>query len=77
LHNARSFGRWGPNPILYSEIAAYESLRDVIITPFEIDLITRLDGLYRSDALHPVEFEPEGGVKAMMRMAQERRKKDE
>jgi hypothetical protein len=48
----------------------------VTILPFEVDLITRLDGLYRSDALHPAEFEPEGGLKAMMQGAQARRKKD-
>jgi hypothetical protein len=76
LHNGRSFGRWGPDPIRYTDIAAYTQLRDVTITPFEVELITRLDGLFRCDKLHPIEFEPEGGIKSVMQALKARQKKD-
>jgi hypothetical protein len=46
LSSARTSNGYSPNPLSYSEIAAWRDLTDNDITPFEVKVIKRLDIAY-------------------------------
>lgn len=46
LHQARGSSGFGPEPIRYSEIAAFRSLTGQDLSPWEVKVIRALDTLY-------------------------------
>jgi hypothetical protein len=46
LHNKRSSNGYGPNPISYSEIVAWDRLTNKYITAEEVELIMKIDNIY-------------------------------
>ncbi|WP_342617234.1 hypothetical protein [Rhodoferax sp. GW822-FHT02A01] len=42
LHNARGAGM-GPSPITWRDLSAWQEVRGVVLTPWEIDTLTALD----------------------------------
>lgn len=46
LHNARSSNGYSPNPIAYSEIAAWSTLTDRRLAVWEVLCLRRLDDLW-------------------------------
>jgi hypothetical protein len=72
LHATRTFG---PNPpdgsikancLSYGEIDAYSRLFGIGLRPYEVDLINRIDRLFRQDRLHPVDLQPANPIKSAM-----------
>lgn len=49
LNNARGYSDMGGAlPLMYSEILAWRTLTDTLITPFEVGIIKLLDGVLLS-----------------------------
>ena len=46
LHEGRSYGMSGPNPISYDIIKAWCDLTSITLTPWEIETIKSLDNLW-------------------------------
>jgi hypothetical protein len=46
LNAARTGNGYGPNPIAYSEIAAWKELKGASPRAFEVDMLRALDGAY-------------------------------
>lgn len=46
LNSARTAGFSGPNPITYTEIQAWKELTETPLTPWELQVIKRLDQVY-------------------------------
>jgi hypothetical protein len=46
LHDGRTYGMSGPNPISYDIIKAWCDLSGIDLSPWEIDLIKSLDNLW-------------------------------
>jgi hypothetical protein len=46
LANARTSNGYGPNPISYTEINAWNDLMQSYVSPFEVEIIKRLDITY-------------------------------
>lgn len=46
LHRGRDYGASGPNPLSWAGIAAWMDLYDVRLSPWEIDAVKTLDGLW-------------------------------
>lgn len=46
LSNNRSAGFSGPNPITYEQIKAWKELTEYPLSPWEVDVITKLDSIY-------------------------------
>lgn len=61
LHNSRSVGGFGINPISYSDIKAYFELQKIDCFDWEVDVIKRLDHLAMK--IHAEEAEKESKAK--------------
>lgn len=48
LSGARSSNGFAANPIQYSEIDAWARLKKINITPFEVEAIVKIDGVFLS-----------------------------
>lgn len=46
LHNGRTYGMSGPNPLSYDIIKAWCDLTGIDLSPWEIDIIKSLDNLW-------------------------------
>jgi hypothetical protein len=46
LSGGRSMGFSGPNPLSYEQIKAWKELTCNILTPWEVELVKRLDAVY-------------------------------
>lgn len=46
LSNARSSNGYSANPISYPDIAAWNELNEIDVTPLEVKIIKRLDIIY-------------------------------
>lgn len=64
LHAVRTSNAWGPNPITYTEIAAYQAVTRQPLHPVEVELIRALDTEYLIHAANrqapPPEETPNG-----------------
>lgn len=46
LHDGRTYGMSGPNPISYDIIKSWSEINDIELSPWEVDIIKSLDNLW-------------------------------
>jgi hypothetical protein len=73
-HANRTFGPHVANPIAFSEIEAFLRLTGESLHPWEIELVIRLDGIFRAGNLVLPQVGP-APYKGMMERFKERGKK--